>query len=217
MRKQFAVLGLGRFGSSLAVTLARMGHEVLAVDSSENSVNKLVGRVAKAVQADVHNEETLKSLGLRNFDTVVVAIGQDVQTSILVTVMLKELGVKSIVAKAQNELHGKVLEKVGVDKVVYPERDMGVRVAHCLVSSNILDHIQLSPDYSIAEIKATPKVSGQTLGKLNLRAKLGVNVLAIRRSNDVIVAPGAEATVEEQDVLVVLGSTKAIDNLGKYF
>lgn len=216
MRKQFAVLGLGRFGTSLAVTLAKMGHEVLAVDAHEETVEKIAGVVTKAVQADVNNEEVLKSLGIRNFDTVVVAIGQDIQTSILATVMLKEMGVKNLVAKAQNELHGKVLEKVGADLVIFPERDMGVRVAHCLVSCQILDQIQLSPDYSIAEINATPKMVGKTLGQLNLRVKMGLNVLVIKRDNELIIAPGAETLISGQDLLVVLGSNKAIDNFGNH-
>jgi trk system potassium uptake protein TrkA len=217
MRKQFAVLGLGRFGSSLAVTLTKMGHEVLAVDIKEEAVEAIVREVTKAVQADVHSEEALKSLGLKNFDTVVVAIGQDVQTSILATVMLKEMGVKHLVAKAQSELHGKVLEKVGADTVIFPERDMGIRVAHCLVSCQILDQIQLSPDYSIAEINAMPKMAGKTLGQLNLRVKMGLNVLVIKRDKELIIAPGAETMISGQDVLVVLGSNKAIDNLGNYF
>jgi len=217
VRKQFAILGLGRFGTSLAVTLAEMGHEVLAVDAHEAPVEKIARVVTKAIQADVRNEEALKSLALRNFDTVVVAIGQDIQTSILVTVMLKEIGVKKLVARAQNELHGKVLAKVGADLVIFPERDMGIRVAHCLVSCQILDQIQLSPDYSIAEITATPKMVGKTLGQLNLRAKMRISILVIKRDDELMIAPVEETVIDEQDILVVIGSNKAIDHLGDQF
>ena len=216
MKKQFAVLGLGRFGYTLATTLAKIGHEVVAIDAKEAPVNKISEQVTRAIQADVRDEQTLKALGVRNFDTVVVAIGQDIQANILTSVMLKELGVAEVVAKAQNEMHGKVLEKIGVDKVVYPEKDMGERVAHCLSSSNIMDQIQLSPDYRIAEVKATPKVQGQDLGKLNLRAKLGINVLAVKRENDIIVSPGANNILEEGNIIVVLGSNKALEKLENY-
>ncbi|MGB9847072.1 MAG: potassium channel family protein, partial [Desulfotomaculales bacterium] len=150
--KQFAVIGLGRFGSSVARTLAQMGYEVLAVDSDDERVSAISDEVTYAVQVDAMEEEALKSLGLRNFDVVIVAIGQEVKASILVTVMLKEMGVSKVVAKANDELHGKVLQKVGADVVVFPERDMGVRLAHALVSRNIIDQIRLSPEYSIAEI-----------------------------------------------------------------
>ena len=126
--KQFAVIGLGRFGSSVATTLAKMGYDVLAVDTNEDKVNDILEYVTHAVQVDAMDEQALKSLGIRNFDTVIVAIGQDVQSNILVTVMLKEMGVKNVVAKAVTALHGKVLERIGTDKVVFPERDMGVRV-----------------------------------------------------------------------------------------
>lgn len=215
MKKQFAVIGLGRFGASVAKTLYQMGHDVLAVDNCEAKVQELTGRVTQAIQADAHNEEVLKSLGIRNFDTVVVAIGTDIQANILVTVMLKEQGVRCIVAKAQNELHGKVLAKVGADKVVYPERDMGVRLAHNMVSTNLLDHIQLSPEYSILEVVATPRIGNQTLGKLNLRAKYGINVLALKNGDQVTVSPGADAAIHPDDIMVVLGTKKGIENLMK--
>ena len=128
--KQFAVIGLGRFGTSIALTLSKMGYDVLAVDTSEEKVNNIIEYVTHAVQVDAMDEQALKALGIRNFDVVIVAIGQDIQANILVTVMLKELGVKRVVSKAVTDLHGKVLERVGADKVVFPERDMGVRGAH---------------------------------------------------------------------------------------
>ena len=211
--KQFAVIGLGRFGSSMAMTLSRMGYDVLAVDHNEEKVNNIIEHVTHAVQADAMDEQTLKSLGIRNFDVVVVAIGQDIQANILVTVMLKELGVKKVVSKAVTDLHGKVLEKVGADKVVFPERDMGVRVAHALVSKNILDQINLSPDYSIIELIPPAQLVNKTLGQGNIRGKYGVTVLAIRRGNDVIISPGAEHLVKEGDVLVVVGRNEKLKAL----
>ncbi len=211
--KQFAVIGLGRFGSSVALSLARMGHEVLAIDTSEEQVEKVADEVTHAVQAHITDEEVLKELGIRNFDVVIVGIGQDIQANILVTVILKDLGVKYVVAKAQNELHGKVLEKIGADKVVYPERDMGVRVAHSLGASNVLDHIELSPDYSILEAVAPTKLVGKTLFQSALRAKYGVTVVAIKRGDKIIVAPPAEEGIQEGDVLVAIGKNKSLRSL----
>ncbi|HPZ43723.1 MAG TPA: TrkA family potassium uptake protein [Bacillota bacterium] len=211
--KQFAVIGLGRFGSSMAMTLSRMGYDVLAIDHNEEKVNNIIEHVTHAVQADAMDEQALKSLGIRNFDVVIVAIGQDIQANILVTVMLKEMGVKKVVSKAVTDLHGKVLEKVGADKVVFPERDMGVRVAHALVSKNILDQINLSPDYSIIELIPPAQLVNKTLGQGNIRGKYGVTVLAIRRGNDVIISPGAEHLVKEGDVLVVVGRNEKLKAL----
>jgi trk system potassium uptake protein TrkA len=203
--KQFAIIGLGRFGTSLALTLTRMGYDVLAVDTNEEKVNSIMDKVTHAVQVDAMDEQALKALGISNFDVVIVAIGQDIQANILVTVMLKDLGVKKVVSKAITELHGKVLERVGADKVVFPERDMGVRVAQALVSKNIMDQISLSPDYSIVELMAPEMLAGKTLEEGALRGEYGVTVLAIRRGNDVIISPGAMHVVSEGDILVVVG------------
>lgn len=211
--KQFAVIGLGRFGASLAMTLARMGYDVLAVDTNEERVNNIMDRVTHAVRVDAMDEQALKALGIRNFDVVVVAIGQDIQSNILVTVMLKDLGVKKVVSKAVTELHGKVLERVGADKVIFPERDMGVRVAQALVSKNIMDQINLSPDYSIIELMAPDDIIGKTLAEGALRVKHGVTVLAIRRGNDVIISPGAKQKVLDGDVLVVVGRNDKLRDL----
>lgn len=211
--KQFAVIGLGRFGTSMALTLARMGYDVLAVDTNEEKVNNIIEYVTHAVQVDAMDEQALKSLGIRNFDVVIVAIGQDIQANILTTVMLKELGVKKVVSKAVTDLHGKVLERIGADKVVFPERDMGVRVAHALVSKNILDQINISPDYSIIELISPTELANKTLGQGNIRGRYGVTVLAIRRGNDVIISPGAQHLVKEGDVLVVVGRNEKLKTL----
>lgn len=205
MKKQFAVIGLGRFGASVAKTLSLMGHEVLAIDSDEEKVQELVESVTHAVQADAMEEEALKALGIRNFDVVIVSIGHDIQASILVTVILKELGVRHVVAKARNDLHGLVLNKIGADKVVYPERDMGMRVAHSLVATNVLDHIELSPEYSILEVVAPDSLAGKTLRQSSLRARFGVTVMAVKRGQDIIVSPEAEEVIQENDILVCIG------------
>lgn len=211
--KQFAVIGLGRFGTSVAKTLSKMGYDVLAVDTNEEKVNNIMEQVTHAVQVDAMDEQALKALGIRNFDVVIVAIGQDVQSNILVTVMLKDMGVKRVVAKAVTELHGKVLERIGTDKVVFPERDMGVRVAHGLVSKNIVDQINISPDYSIIELIAPEEFIGRTLAEGAIRGKHGVTVLAIRRGNDVIISPGAKQVIVEGDVLVIVGRNEKLKNL----
>lgn len=211
--KQFAVIGLGRFGTSVAETLARMGYDVLAVDINADRVNAVMDVVTHAVQVDALDEHTLRSLGIRNFDVVIVAIGEDLQANILLTVMLKEMGVKTVVAKARTELHGRVLAKVGADKVVFPERDMGVRVARALVAANIIDQIELSPDYSIMELIAPPEFIGKSIGESGVRMKYGVTVLAIRRGRDVIISPGARQTVEEGDILVVVGRNDRLSRL----
>ncbi|MFZ5898769.1 MAG: potassium channel family protein [Bacillota bacterium] len=213
--KQFAVIGLGRFGASLAVTLARMGYEVLAVDRDEDRVKAVVDEVTHAVQADALDAEALKALGLKNFDVVVVAIGTDIEASILTTVMLKEMRVRRIMAKANTELHGKVLARVGADKVIFPERDMGVRVAHAMVSGNIIDHIELSSDYSVVELVAPKGLVGKTLGEAEIRGRHGISLIAIRRGADVIVAPGADQVIEEGDILVAIGKTKRFDKWGR--
>lgn len=211
--KQFAVLGLGRFGSSLAKTLYDLGHEVLAVDEREEAVQEISESVTHAVQADATDESALRSLGLRNFDVVIVSIGADIQASILVTLIVKELGVKYVVAKAQSELHAKVLYKIGADRVVLPERDMGLRLAHNLVSSNVLDFIELSSDYSIVEVVALNEWQGKTLKDLNFRRKYGLNVIAIKHNGEMNVSPRAEDIIEENDVLVVIGENEGITRL----
>lgn len=208
--KQFAIIGLGRFGSSVARTLTQMGYDVLAIDSDENKVEELADVVTHAVTANALEETVLKSLGVRNFDVVVVAIGQDIQSNILVTVMLKEMGVRKVVAKAATELQGKVLQKIGADIVVFPERDMGERVARWLVSKNIIDVINLSPDYSLVELAASPEFQGVSLQDSGLRKKYGITVLAIRRGKEFIISPGARQLIEDGDVLIVIGSNEKL-------
>lgn len=212
--RQVAVIGLGRFGSSVARTLAQSGCEVLAVDADAERVKAIVEQVTEAVQADALDEGALKSLGLRNFEAIVVAIGHEVKASILVTLLLKEMGVPKIVAKAQDELHGKVLQKVGADIVVFPERDMGVRLAHTLLSRSIIDEIQLSSDYSIFELQAPSQFLDRSLKDLQLRQRFGMTVLAVRRGERVVVSPDASFVLEHGDILVALGRADKIEKLG---
>lgn len=211
--KQYAVIGLGRFGSSLATELVRLGFEVLGVDLDEEVVDAMKDELTHTVVADCTDEETLRALGIRNFDCCVVAIGDDIQASIMTAILLKDLGVRTVVAKALTELHGKVLNRIGVDRIIYPERDMGVRVAHQLVSPNLLDYIELSKDYTIAEVSVPKRFDGLTLKELDPRAKYGCSVVAINKKNGVIIAPTATDTLEEQDVMVVIGTNDQIESL----
>ncbi|HHX23508.1 MAG TPA: TrkA family potassium uptake protein [Thermoanaerobacterales bacterium] len=213
--KQFIVIGLGRFGSSIAKTLYNLGYDVLGIDNNEEIVQNIASSITHSVQADATDENTLKALGVRNFDVAIVSIGDDIQASILVTLILKEMGIKYVVGKAQNELHGKVLYKIGADRVIFPERDMGIRVAHNLVSSNILDYIELSPDFSIVEVNAIPEWINKTLRQLNMRTKYGLNVMAIKRNNEVMISPHADDMILENDVLVVVGQKQDIEKLEK--
>lgn len=215
--RQFLVVGLGRFGTSLAKTFYNLGYDVMGIDSNEEIIQNIADSITHAVQADATDENTLKALGVRNFDVAIVSIGNDIQSSILITIMLKEMGIKYVVAKAQSQLHGKVLYKIGADRVVFPERDMGVRVAHNLVSSNILDYIELSPEYSIVEIAAIPAWHNKSLGQLDMRRKYGLNVMAIKRgNNDVKISPHADDLISENDVLVVVGRKSDIEKLERH-
>lgn len=216
--KQFVIIGIGRFGSALAQRLYELGHEVLTIDICEEEIQKISDYVTHAVTADASDENVLKSLGVRNFDVGVVSIGSDIQASIIITLMLKEMGVKHVVTKAQNDIHAKVLRKIGADRVVFPERDMGERVAHNLISTNILDFIELSPEYSIIEISVPQRWVGKNLRDLNLRARFGANVIAIKNNSTEVsmnVSPVADDPIEEGNILVVIGNNEDLRRLEK--
>ncbi|WP_431799580.1 potassium channel family protein [Halobacillus andaensis] len=215
MKKEFAVIGLGRFGGSICRELSREGMEVLALDLDEDKVNEYRDIAAHAVIADSTDENVLKELGIRNIDHVIVAIGDNIQASMLTTLMLKELGIKTITVKAQNDYHEKILSKIGADHVVHPERDMGKRIAHNIISNNILDYIELSDDHSVVEVKAGSKMSGRTLVDLDIRAEYGCNVVAIKRKKEVIVSPMATEEIHESDILIVIGADKDISRFEK--
>ena len=213
MKKQtFAVIGLERFGGSVCKTLADAGQEVLAIDKYESRVNDYKDIATQAVVADAQDEDVLRSLGIRNVDHVIVAIGEDIQASILVTLMVKEQGVKYVTAKAQNEYHAKVLEKLGVDRVVHPERDMGVRIGRSLTSKNMVDYLDLDANFKLAEILITnPEFVGKSLAEMDFRDRYGLNVIALAHSRQEMVLPSAGDVLTENDSILVAGPTRAID------
>ena len=213
MKKQtFAVIGLGRFGGSVCKTLADAGQEVLAIDKYESRVNDYKDIATQAVVADAQDEDVLRSLGIRNVDHVIVAIGEDIQASILVTLMVKEQGVKYVTAKAQNEYHAKVLEKLGVDRVVHPERDMGVRIGRSLTSKNMVDYLDLDANFKLAEILITnPEFVGKSLAEMDFRDRYGLNVIALAHSRQEMVLPSAGDVLTENDSILVAGPTRASD------
>ncbi|AOY76386.1 potassium channel family protein [Clostridium formicaceticum] len=213
--KQYVIIGCGRFGRSVAENLYKLGHDVLAIDENEETMQNISDKVTHAVQADATDENALRSLGLRNFDVAVITIGSDIQSSIMATLIVKDLGVKYVVAKAQSEIHAKVLYKIGADRVVFPERDMGMRVAHNLVSTNILDYIELAPEYSIMEITALDEWDGKTLLELNIRSKFGINIMAVKHGSHINVSPTANDVVHRGDVLVVIGHNNDLKKLQK--
>ena len=211
--KNYVVIGCGRFGSSVAKTLYSLGHEVLAIDKNEEKVQNIAEQVTHAVEADCTDENVLKSLGIRNFDVAVISIGSDIQSSIMATLICKELGVQYVLCKAQNELQAKVLYKIGADRVVFPERDMGIRVAHNLVSQNVLEYIELDPHYSIAEIVAPSKWIGKTIGQLDLRANYGITVMAVKQGININISPEADDVLKAGDILVVIGKNEQINKV----
>ncbi|WP_026690907.1 potassium channel family protein [Alteribacter aurantiacus] len=210
-KKQFAVIGLGRFGGSVCKELYEMGHEVLAIDMLEEKVNEYAKYATHAVQLDSTDEKALQSVGIGNFEHVVVAIGDNIQSSILTTLVLKEMGVLKVWVKAQNHYHQKVLDKIGADLVVHPEYDMGKRIAHNISSEKIIDFIDLSDDYSIVELLATKKVDGKSLVDLNVRARYGVTILAFKRGEALNISPLPDDEIHENDILIVMGHKNDLD------
>ena len=216
--KQFVIIGLGRFGASVAKTLYALGLDVLAIDSNEDLVQEISDSVTHAVQMDATDENALRTLGLRNFDVAVVTIGANIQASVMATLLVKDMGIKYIIAKGNSDLHAKVLNKIGADRVILPEKDMGVRVAHNLVSSSILDYIELSPDYSIIEIESPKEWYGKSMKELSLRSKYGINVMAIKKNNEVNISPDADDVINKDDIVVAIGSAEDLTKLeGKIF
>ena len=213
--KSYIVVGLGRFGSEVARQLYRCGCEVLAIDVKSELVQQISPDVTHAAVADSRDKEVLKMLGAGDFDCAVIAIGDDLAASVLVTMNMKELGVPYWVCKAHDDLHRRVLEKLGADRVVIPEQENAARLAKSLSSPNLLDYIELSEDYSIIELPAPKSWEGKNLKELNVRAKLGVNILAVRRSGKMDVSPAADFTFQSGDIVVVLGDTKALDAVQK--
>ena len=219
-RKQFAVIGLGRFGSATAITLSELGHDVIGVDGDEARVAQLADRITHALQIDATDEKSLRAAGIRDVDVAVVSIGENIESSLLVVMQLRELGVRKIVAKAVTPLHGRILERLGVARVIFPEREMAVRLAHSLVMPNVIDYIELSGDFSIIEVPAPDPFVGRTLKQLELRPRFGLMLIAIKRKGpDGIVAtniaPPADEPIQPGDVLALLGSNERLNRLDR--
>lgn len=211
--KQFAILGLGRFGEALAITLSELGCNVIVVDRDEEKVQNIANYVTYAVQADVSDINALKSIGLKNVDTAIIAITSDINSSIMGVVNAQELGIPRIYGKANNAQHEKVLLKLGVQKVFSPERDMGERVAHNLFSGDFIDVLELDTDHSIVEVDALPGWENHALDTLEMRSKYGLNVIAIRSQDNLNVSPLATDVIKPGDKLVVIGDNLSINDV----
>ena len=212
--KSFAVIGIGRFGASVAQTLCTLGHEVLAIDRDETRIAAIADLVTHAVVADTTDERALKRIGVRNFDCIIISVGDDIRTSILTSVLVKEQGAQYVIAKASDRLHARLLEKTGADKVVLPEHEAGVRLARSLVSGSIIDYLDLSDEYSINETLIPTPWVGKTLVELNVRNRFGVSVIAIRRGEDILVTLDPKAPLHAGDVLVMIGSNESLTRIG---
>jgi trk system potassium uptake protein len=210
-KQSYAVIGLGRFGLSIASKLFEAGQEVMGIDINEERIDDGKLTLTHAVVLDSTEEESLKSIGIRNFDYVIVAIGNDMQASILTALLLKDMGVKKVIAKALNKRHGQVLTKVGADWVIHPERDMGERVAHQLLSPNVLNYIELSSEYNIEEIMIPPGITSKNLRELDLRAKYNLTAIAVVNNENIIISPSPDQILQEGDKLVVLGNRENIN------
>jgi trk system potassium uptake protein TrkA len=221
-KRSFAVVGLGRFGSAIATTLTELGHEVIGIDSDGEHVERLSDFVTQAVQLDATDEKALRASGIQDVDVAIISIGEHIESSLLVVMLVKELGIPTILAKATTALHGRILERLGVSRVIFPERDMAIRVAHSLVLPNILDYIELSRDFSIVEMPAPREFVGRTLSELALRTTFGLTLIAIKRATRpgeheaTIVAPLAADRIEAGDILSLLGSNERLSQLDRF-
>lgn len=215
MMKSYIVVGLGRFGSSLARQLCKLGAEVLAMDVRSDLVQQVANDVTHAVVGDAQDLEVLRALGARDFDCAIIAIGDDLAASVLATMNLKELGVPYIICKAHDNTHRRVLEKLGVDRVIIPEQEHAERLARSLNSHNVLDYIELSEDYGILEVPAPKNWVGKTLKELNVRAKLGINIIAVGNGGKTNVSPAADYRINSGDIMVVLGDNLALEAVQK--
>lgn len=212
--KSFLVIGLGKFGRSCARELCELGHDVLGVDESLKLVNEASAYLTHTVQADSTDEDFLKSISVSEFDSCIVAIGDDQEASVMITVLLKEHGAKYIIAKAQSELHAKILEKLGADKVILPEYDMGIKLAHTLCDTDIYDLVDISPEHSIVSIKAPREWIGKNLETLSARDKYGVNIIAIESEDkNANVFPTAKTIINKNDSIIVIGDNKNLEKL----
>ena len=214
--QQIVVIGLGRFGSSVAYTLYQMGHDVLALESDQVRMQAAMGHVTYPVQGDATEEAVLRELGIPNFDMAVVAIGSNLESSIMSTVLLKSMGVPHIVARAKTQLHGQTLERVGADVIVHPEQETGEHVARGLFHPEVQDFMEVAPNFGISKVKASPQTTNLTLKEAGLtgaRDKYGLAVLAIRRGKDVILLPSEDERIQKEDTLVLASKEDMLDKL----
>ena len=215
MKRTYVVIGLGKFGMTVARKLAELGNEVLAIDDNPENIQRIEPYVTCAVLADAQDEQVLKSLGVEHYDCAVVAIGSNLAASVIITLALKEMGVSSVVCKATDEVQKKALVKVGADRVVIPERETGVKLAQSLASSSVLDFIELSEDFGISEMLLPQAWEGKSLAELQLRAKHGVNVIALKKSGAISLVFDAGKPLETGTVLVLLGGNEQLEKLQK--
>jgi trk system potassium uptake protein TrkA len=222
VKRSFAVIGLGRFGAAMATTLAELGHDVIGIDGDQDKTRVLADSLTLALQLDATDEKALVAAGITDVDVAVVSIGENLEASLLVVTLLRELGIKNIVAKAVTPLHGRILEKLGVSRVVFPERETAIRIAHSLVIPNVLDYIELSGEFSIVDVPAPNEFAGKTLRDIGLRSRFGLTTIAIKRPSkskggqpDVNIAPGPDDVVQEGDVLSLLGGNERLGHLDR--
>lgn len=215
MRKQYAVFGLGSFGESVAVTLQELGCEVVVVDNHMERIENISPYVSYAVQADIEDPEVIRSLGARNLDGVVVAVADDMEASIMATLVSKEIGVPYVLAKAKNDLHAKVLKKIGADSIIFPEKEIGQSVARNLVSGEFVDWISLSPDYSITEIAVPEKWIEKSLSEIDVRRTKDVNVVGVRIGEKIQVTIDPEEPLQKEMMLIMIGSNEALEKFGE--
>ena len=213
MKKTYVVIGLGKFGTAVARRLFELGNEVLAIDDSAEKVQHIEHNVTYAVVADARDENALRSLGVKNYDCAIVAIGTDLAASVITTLNLKGLGVPHVICKATDDTQKQALEKIGADRVLIPEREIGIKLAQTISSSSILDFIELSNEYGIAELPAPAAWVGKTLRALNVRAKYGLNIIALKSGGKVDVSPAADVELQADAVLVVVGSNEQLNRL----
>ena len=213
--KEFMIIGCGRFGRSVAVTLAELGHEVLVIDKDEDTINEISTSVTHAVSADVMIEGTLESLGIHNMDEVIVTMGSNFEASLMATAVAKENNVKTVIAKVSDKIHGRIMKKVGADRVIIPEKDSGIRLAYNISTSNILDYIEVSDDFSIMEVKPPKSWIGRSLAQLDIRNNYGVTVVAVKEEevNEINVNPQPSYIFDESDIILVLGKYKKIEEI----
>ena len=210
MKKQYAVFGMGNFGKSIALTLQSMGCDVVVVDSSMEKIQGIADQVSYAMRADIEDPELVRSMGARNLDGLVVAVSENLEASIMATLVAKEAGVPYVLVKVQNDLHANILKKIGADAIVYPERDMGIRVAKNLVSTDFADWIELSPDYSMAEVSVPEKWIGKTLAQLDIRKRYGVNVVGYMIGDKVEVNMEPDMPFTHKMNLILIGTNHAL-------